>query len=222
MQCYNPDQITALIDESKSFISIQHLNVPLIEWKDSLRIFPMSLDKLCKMFPVTGKTSPYNTDFSSIDLFDKPELLQLFIEYSLQDAKALYHALSMAQSIYFNNFKVDLVSVYSTATLSLKIFRTMFQEDDIFILPYNIDSTIRIGYFGGGTDVYKAYGKKVYYYDVNSIYPYAMLNDMPYNILHNGKLINLSNRTLDSFFGFAKVKVVCPLDIVKTCVTFSS
>jgi hypothetical protein len=220
MLCYNPDHVTCIMDESNSFISIQHLNVPFIEWKDSLRIFPTNLDKLCKMFGVDSKTSTYNPQFNSISLFNNQELLQLFIQYSLQDAKSLYQALTTAQSIYFDKFKVDLVSVYSTATLSLKIFRTMFQDQPIFILPYNIDSTIRDGYFGGGTDVYKAYAKNVYYYDVNSLYPFAMLNPMPYNILNNGKMISLINRTLDSFFGFAYVKIVCPIDMLRPVLPF--
>jgi hypothetical protein len=220
MLCYNPDHVTCIMDESNSFISIQHINVPYIEWKDSLRIFPISLNKLCKMFVVDGKTAPYNPQFNSINLFNNPELLQLFVEYSLQDAKALYQALSIAQSIYFDKFKVDIESVYSTATLSLKIFRTVFQDKPIYILPYNIDSFIRTGYFGGGTDVYKAYAKNVYYYDVNSLYPYAMLNPMPYNILNNGKMIDLSNKSLDSFFGFALVKIFCPLNMARPVLSF--
>jgi DNA polymerase type B, organellar and viral len=133
----------------------------------------------------------------------------------MQDAKALFDALNIAQFIYFDKYKVDIESVYSTATLSLKIFRTMFQDKPIFILPTNIDSFIRNGYFGGGTDVYKAYAKKVYYYDVNSLYPYAMLKPMPYNILNDGRMIDLTNRSLESFFGFAYVKVVCPLDMLR-------
>jgi len=39
-----------------------------------------------------------------------------------------------------------------------------------------MDSFIRKGYYGGGTDVYEGYAQLVYYYDVNSLYPYAMLN----------------------------------------------
>jgi hypothetical protein len=56
MSCYNPDNISSIIDDSNTFISIT-CNVlgDLVEWKDSLRIFPMSLDKLCKMFGVDGK-----------------------------------------------------------------------------------------------------------------------------------------------------------------------
>jgi hypothetical protein len=220
MQCFKPDHVTCIIDESNSFISIQHLDVPLIEWKDSLRVFPISLDKLCKMFGVDGKTNSYNPKFNSLELFNNPELLNTFIKYSLQDAKSLFNALNVAQRIYFDNFKVDIESVYSTATLSLKIFRTMFQDKPIFILPYNTDNFVRNAYFGGGTDVYKAYAKNVYYYDVNSLYPFAMLKPMPYNILNDGKLIDLSNRKLDTFFGFAQVQIVCPTNMLRPVLPF--
>lgn len=50
MLCYQPDYISSLIDESNTYISITHKTFPLLEFKDSLRIFPVSLDRLCKMF----------------------------------------------------------------------------------------------------------------------------------------------------------------------------
>jgi hypothetical protein len=59
MKCYQPENINSLVDEGNSFISI-YCNNPLIEWKDSLRIFPVSLDKVCEMFGVEGKLQPYN------------------------------------------------------------------------------------------------------------------------------------------------------------------
>jgi len=212
MSCYNPENVSSIIDDSNSFISIScNALGDLIEWKDSLRIFPMSLDKLCSMFGVTGKSTSYNPNFNNLELFKTPYLLEEFIKYSLQDAKALYEALFNAQNIYFNNFKVDIESVYSTATLSLKIYRSKFQEDPIFILPSNIDSFIRNSYYGGGTDVYKGFCKLVYYYDVNSLYPYAMLNSMPYNLIKFHK--NMDNIKLDNFFGFIEVEVLCPLDM---------
>src|SRR5258708_7663905 len=210
MSCYQPDNISSIIDDSNKFISITcNALEELIEFKDSLRIFPMSLDKLCAMFGVEGKLTPYNSKFSNLELFKDPKLLQEFISYSLQDAKSLFEALFHAQIMYFNKFKVDIESVYSTATLSLKIYRTKFQEDPIPILPANIDSFIRISYYGGGTDVYKAWGLVVHYYDVNSLYPYAMKNPMPYNLIkiHN----NMDNIKLENFFGFIEVEVLCPV-----------
>jgi hypothetical protein len=170
------------------------------------------------MFVVEGKLTSYNPKFKNISLFNNSELLQEFINYSLQDAKSLYEALLNAQHIYFNKFKVDIESVYSLATLALKIYRTKFQEDPIFILPSNIDNFIRNSYYGGGTDVYKAYAEKVYYYDVNSLYPFAMLNPMPYNLIkiHN----NMDNIKLDSFFGFIEVEVLCPIDMKRPVLPF--
>jgi len=122
--------------------------------------------------------------------------------------------------MYFNKFKVDIESVYSTATLSLKIFRSKFQEDPIYILPSIIDNFIRQGYYGGGTDVYKGFAKLVYYYDVNSLYPYAMLNPMPYNLIkfHN----NMDNIKLENFFGFIEVEVICPISMVRPVLPFHS
>jgi len=112
-QCYKPKHVTAMIDETNTFISITNL-FPHIEWKDSLRIFPCFLDKLCKMFGVEGKsTSPlagYNSEFNNINLFKNSGasaiLFELFKEYSKPPptlvrayAKALYDALRTAQQL---------------------------------------------------------------------------------------------------------------------------
>jgi hypothetical protein len=225
MNHYNPEHLSSIIDESNSFISVKLLSGNktglIFEWKDSLRIFPMSLDKLCALFGVQGKLIAYNPKFNDISLFDKGRILGIFKKYALQDSISLYEALFTAQLTYFNKFGVDIESIYSTATLSLKIYRTKFLDKNIFILPQHTDLFIRQGYFGGGTDVYKAYavGEKVYYYDVNSLYPAAMLNDMPYDLV-NPTLINLSNRTLDSFFGFAEVEVTCPTNMLRPVLPF--
>lgn len=171
------------------------------------------------MFGVEGKLTPYNPKFNNLDLFNNSELLQEFINYSLQDAKSLFQALLNAQLLYFNKFKVDIESVYSTATLSLKIYRSKFQKDPIFILPSNIDLFIRNSYYGGGTDVYQAYGENIHYYDVNSLYPFAMKKPMPYNLVVN-KLIDLRFRSLDSFFGFAYVEIYCPKNMLRPVLPF--
>lgn len=62
--------------------------------------------------------------------------------------------------------------------------------------------------------MYQAYGENIHYYDINSLYPFAMLNPMPYLPL-NGKVIDLTNKSLDSFFGFAYVNISCPIDMLR-------
>ena len=114
MNQYKPENVTSIIDESNSFISIKLLsgnNTGLsFEFKDSLRIFPMSLNKLCAVFGVEGKLIPYNSKFNKIELFNKGRILGLFKKYALQDAKSLYQALFTAQLMYFSKFGVDIES----------------------------------------------------------------------------------------------------------------
>jgi len=197
--------VESLIDESKSFISIKLLDGCIIEWKDSIRIFPMSLDKLCTLFGVKGKLVPYNPKFNEIALFNNPRLFSLFKKYALQDAVSLFEALTMAQITYFNQFKVDYTTTVSSPTLSLKIFRSNFLSLSIPVLSRDVDEFVRYGYYGGGTYYYKAYETNLKYYDVNSLYPLAMKNPMPLNLIKYHK--NMIGINLNNFFGFLEVEV---------------
>jgi len=216
---FDPIIVDTIIDEAKSFITITlNINDVKIVWKDSLRVFPVSLDKLCQTFNVKGKLVPYNIKFNDTSLFSNPKLWGLFKKYSLQDAISLYKALVTAQQIYFNEYKVDISTIYSTATLSLKIFRTKFLNLSIPILSKEIDEFVRLAYYGGGTDYYKAYETDLKYYDVNSLYPLAMKNPMPLKLLKFHK--NMFNINLESFFGFIEVEVTCPINMLKPVLPF--
>ena len=83
---YPPQDIRLKIDKNQKFVSIElHVANMVIIWKDSLRLFPLSLADLTKTMGLIGKTEPYNKeDFGSLDLFDNPTLLQRFKDYSLQ------------------------------------------------------------------------------------------------------------------------------------------
>ena len=58
-----------------------------------------------------------------------------------------------------------------------KIFRQKFLDTDIPIMKGSEDKFVRKAYFGGATDYYKAYGTDLKYYDVNSLYPFAMFRN---------------------------------------------
>ena len=45
-------------------------------------------------------------------------------------------------------------------------------------------------------------------YDVNSLYPFVMLNDMPLNI--DKKYSDMSNIKLEDFFGFCEAEITSP------------
>lgn len=76
------------------------------------------------------------------------------------------------------------------------------------MLPHHMDKIIRSSYRGGATEVYKCYGENLYYYDVNSLYPYAILNEMPFEFITTVK-----NPSLDNFFGFIKANIYAPTTI---------
>jgi hypothetical protein len=91
---FDPMLVDTIIDEGKAFITITlNINNRKIVWKDSLRIFPISLDKLCAMFGVEGKVTKYDIRFNDVSLFNSPRIWGLFKKYALQDAISLYKTL---------------------------------------------------------------------------------------------------------------------------------
>lgn len=65
----------------------------------------------------------------------------------------------------------------TVTSLALTIFRYKFYDDvkyPINIPTASMDAFLRDGYYGGHSDVYKPRIKNGYYYDYNSLYPFAM------------------------------------------------
>lgn len=62
----------------------------------------------------------------------------------------------------------------------MNIFLNNYYNNNIRLINNKyIYNNLKKSYFGGITEVYKPYGKNLYYYDVNSIYPYSALKPMP-------------------------------------------
>nr|YP_010130200.1 DNA polymerase [Clavaria fumosa]QPZ51102.1 DNA polymerase [Clavaria fumosa] len=204
-----------IIDKENKFIQISlQKDSQTILFKDSLRVFDVSLQDLCKNFNVEGKLHSYDPDYNKPSLFKNNDKLKTFINYGLKDSESLLKALIKAQNIYIKEYGVDIGSIWSTSTLSLKIFRQSFLKMTILSLTARLDRFIRKAYYGGATDHYYLKSnefEKVFWYDVNSLYPFAMCNEMPFKPL---EFINdLSKINIKDFFGFAFVKVECPKSI---------
>ncbi|KAL3529529.1 hypothetical protein ACH5RR_008851 [Cinchona calisaya] len=120
-----------------------------------------------------------------------------------------------AQEINWFKYQIDIEDVMTVSALSLKIFRKKYFDDNTFhinIPTRNQDTFIRRGYYGGHVDVYKPYGENLYYYDVNSLYPFIMKSyPMPCGVPVWKN--NLEGVGLDSLFGFIEAYVVCPTSI---------
>jgi len=153
-----------------------------------IRIFSIKFINSHRIFPIT--------ELELIDLFK---------------GKNLYDALVNAQSIYFKKFNIDITSIVSTGSLAFKLFRINFlmKYNSIPILSKQLDSIVRNSYFGGGVHVFKLNKiiKNVYHFDINSLYPFAMLKAMPFKHLKTFIPNNNHWRLNDKFFGFCKVEV---------------
>ena len=151
--------------------------------------------------------SKYNPAFNTIDLFEDKNFWLEFKKYARQDAIALYKSMLYAKHIYLMKYYIDLSDVVSTSSLSLKIFRSKFLDTNIPILNSVDDFFIRKSYIGGATDYYKLYGENLYYYDVNSLYPYAALNPIPGTDCYYIETFKDKGLDLDKLFGFFYAKV---------------
>lgn len=76
---FKPEEVSCLIDTHNKFIQItlEKKNLKIV-FKDSYRIFQISLNDLCSILSVTGKTSKYNPEYHNLSLFNNEKLLEEF------------------------------------------------------------------------------------------------------------------------------------------------
>ena len=215
---YGGENVTPLISKSNEFIQIlveiDKKQKICITFKDSQRIFNVSLKKLGVLWESDfSKDNPYDVDkFNTISILDRPEDLKVFKEYSILDSVLLLDCMVKARSHYFDEFGVDIASIWSSSSLSMKIFRKKFLNVSIPTFNKGVDYFIRQAYFGGSNDHYLVRGENLYYYDVNSLYPKAMCNPIPLNLLKIHYSFN-KNFNIEDFFGFIKCVIICPKKI---------
>ena len=106
-------------------------------FKDSLRIFPISLNELCKVFKTTGKLSEYNVKWNNVSVLHNIYSLNKLIDYAKQDVISLHNALKTAQNNFIKKYGVDITSILSLPSLALKIFRLNFLKINIKTLNEN-------------------------------------------------------------------------------------
>ncbi|XP_071694593.1 DNA polymerase-like [Rutidosis leptorrhynchoides] len=148
----------------------------LFRFRDSLNLLHGSLNDLAKsLCPDFGTKGSINYDEVTVDKL--PAMKDEYIDYMKHDIYLLGGVMQKAQEIYSNLYKVDIESKITLSALSLSIFRMKYFDDSHFSIHIpnrNEDQFIRHGYYGGHTDAYKPHGKDLYFYDVNSLYPFIM------------------------------------------------
>jgi hypothetical protein len=199
-----------------------------IEIFDSYLILPSSLRTLASKYKVADLKGffPYtfvnesNLDYigitPNISLFNgisveeyeglvsySWDLKAELIRYLEMDLKALYQVIVRFSEDIFNTEKIDITKLSTISSIAFKIFRANYLENSkLPIIKGNAHNDMRNAYYGGVVEVFKNEGTDLKYYDVTSLYPFAMLNDMP-----TGNMLFSTDSNINNYFGIVYVTV---------------
>jgi len=164
--------------------------------------------------PKRTSIQDYNNLIKENPVFD---FMAHTIKYLTLDVVLLHQILSKFLVELKNEFKIDArknLSIPGVAFKAWKIHQLPIllnsaKNAEVYDFSEKYDSFFRNAYLGGIVDVYKPHVKNAFYYDVNSLYPTAMLRDLPV-----GRPI-FQNLTVDQFinsdwFGFIHATVKAP------------
>jgi DNA polymerase type B, organellar and viral len=118
-----------------------------------------------------------------------------------------------SKQIYLD-YNVNIMDNLTISGLAVRIFLKDFYQHNIpCINKISMYRDIKKGYYGGITEVYKPYGENLYYYDVNSLYPFVALQDMPgltCSKVYYKHGVDFSS--LGNVFGFFHCSIITPKD----------
>lgn len=138
---------------------------------DSYALLPDSLKRLTHAFGV--KHAKGFIDFAGGEKFSLRN--KKHMAYLHDDCLGLYETLG---NFFDSEFVVR--PRFTIASQALNTFKEKFLDFDLRRLDLPDEDLIRTKFYSGGrVELYKGEGKGIRVYDVNSLYPYAMLSPMP-------------------------------------------
>lgn len=191
----NKVKFRTIIPRGSSILSFSiEGNFKTHHFRDSSAILPFSLKRITEAFNVETKKGEW--DHKTTKGYTKE-----LGEYLKSDCLGLYQSLDA----YFKSDLVRRSGASSTiASQAQKILRT-YLKNPIYPPADKYNELCRAATHGGRTEIFKPAGKKLYEYDINSLYPYVMkVNDFP-----AGKTVGTSVFK-KGFLGIYKVEVDAP------------
>jgi DNA polymerase type B, organellar and viral len=179
-----------------------------ISFRDSYLILLFSLKKLAETFGV-GKKGEFK--YNLVDNLNNKELLLFredLISYCKNDCYILYKIIQKFNNLIFDKWFLNINNFPTLPSVAMGLFRSKFLMDEtICKISGETYKDIKQSYTGGSTDLFIPHGVNIHGYDINSLYPHSMANNlMPIN---NIKYFE-GNVTENNLFGFFFVEVTCP------------
>lgn len=207
------DELWKIDTESLIVLNGAYLNIILfnedgdntftLALKDSFRLLPAGLDKLCKEFDVPHKKMSGAVDFNEMNIdncfggvVDTPpkklfssDLFRLELGnrvYCDWDCIGLLEVMNKFKSeVYENMGSINITDCLTGASLSKKNYFLSYydgKEMPIYTMNMEFDTFCRNGYFGGRNEAFfiGEQKTKIYYNDFTSLYPDVGRNRLPY------------------------------------------
>lgn len=104
------------------------------------------------------------------------DLREEIIKYCELDVITLWKVLNKFQNIIYKRFGIDIQNTPTISSLAFSVYRTKYMpiDADIAIITGKLYKDLKTSYTGGAVDVYRAIGKNILRYDVNSLFPSQM------------------------------------------------
>ena len=174
------------IELNNSWIGFSiYIDDKFISFRDSLRMLPAGLDKLCKEFNVVNKKLTETVDHNIITKDNYHTFPQL-PAYLKNDCYGLLEILNNFSRQLYKEFQINMRDCFTGASLSKKVFYKKYYNQNkypVYKLTKKQDKLIRDGYFGGRVECFHIgkFEEKVYYYDFTSLYPDQGRKPLPYS-----------------------------------------
>jgi hypothetical protein len=206
-----PNQQLSLTDVNGLIISLDVTQGDSkIRFRDSYKFFPRGLDDIAKAF-MLGAKEKFDVVNASREELLRPEC----ISYNVNDCVILYRVLQSFREEVISKGWDDPLEFATLSSYTKHMFFRRFYDPEkarIYTLPKWLHMKLETGY-RGGINLLKYRGvvhKRLYSYDVNSMYPYVGRNSLPcgiptYNTHHDEVL---TEEFLDGHFGFLNVTIV--------------
>ena len=163
---------------------------------DSYRLLPMSLKKLTESFDVADKKKELNYDRI------RQYKLDTVKSYLNADLIGLYQVIQKFSDWPIIKKVGRMPTIASQALASFKYFLTVSIND----MTPSQEQEIRKGYYGGRTEIFKMYAEYLNCYDVNSLYPYVMRQ----NIFPISRALCFKKKYIKGKLGYYHVDVMVP------------
>ncbi len=180
--------------------------------QDMYTLVPMSLKSATEAFQTAVKKKELDQkvfNWKMIDSTNYAQFYDVLAEYLENDCVSLYHLFVIYSGWIRVNLDIDIKFSCSLSSISKEYFLSKYYNEGstpIYILNEYYYKKIKKAYMGGRCDCFcEGKVKNLYYYDFNSLYPYAMLNPMP--VGQPAIFRDFRNFNLSSFFGFIKVQI---------------